>query len=55
MIDHVKVLVVLNQCKAPRQVNHADEGMLLDDFSEIYVILYVNGLVATALFNLNPP
>jgi len=55
MIDHVKVLVVLNQCEAPGKVNHADEGVFLDNFSEVYVVLYVNGLVATALFNLNPP
>lgn len=33
MIDHVQVLIVLDQRKAARQINHADEGMFLDDFS----------------------
>jgi hypothetical protein len=37
MIDHVKVLVVLNQRETPAQVNHADKCMFLDDFGQVYV------------------
>jgi hypothetical protein len=51
MIDHVQVLIVLNQCKASGQVNDADKCMFLDDFSEV-CILCVSGLITTGPHNL---
>lgn len=38
MVDHVQILIVLNQCETPGQVNHADEGVFLDNFSEVCVL-----------------